>query len=63
MAIAAKGAKCEICGYDRCMDALEFHHLYESDKEFGLSEKDYARAWKRVEKELGKCVLLCANCH
>jgi predicted HNH restriction endonuclease len=63
MAIAAKGAKCEICGYDRCIEALEFHHLNESDKEFGLSEKGYARSWKKVENELSKCVLLCANCH
>lgn len=63
MAIAAKGARCEVCGYDKCMEALEFHHLNESDKNFGLSEKGYARSWKRVEKELKKCVLLCANCH
>ena len=63
MAIAAKGAKYEICGYDRCIEALEFHHLNESDKDFGLSEKGYARSWKKVEKELNKCVLLCANCH
>jgi len=63
MAIAAKGAKCEKCGYDKCMEALEFHHLNESDKNFGLSEKGYARSWKRIEKELKKCVLLCANCH
>ena len=63
MAIAAKGAKCEICGYDRCIEALEFHHLNGTDKNFGLSEKGYARSWRRVEKELKKCVLLCANCH
>jgi predicted HNH restriction endonuclease len=63
MAIAAKGTKCEVCGYDRCMEALEFHHLSKSDKNFGLSEKGYSRSWKRVEKELKKCVLLCANCH
>jgi hypothetical protein len=62
-AISAKGAKSEICGYDKCIEALEFHHLNESDKEFGLSEKGYARSWQRVEKELKKCVLLCANCH
>ena len=63
MAIAAKGAKCEKCGYDRCVEALEFHHLSTSDKNFGLSERGYARSWKRVEKELKKCILLCANCH
>jgi predicted HNH restriction endonuclease len=63
MAIAAKGGKCEKCGYDKCMEALEFHHLNGSDKNFGLSEKGYARAWKKVEKELEKSVLLYANCH
>jgi len=63
MAIAAKGGKCEKCGYDRCLEALEFHHLDDSKKNFGLSEKGYARSWKKVEKELEKCILLCANCH
>jgi len=36
MAVAAKGGKCEKCGYNRCIDALEFHHLKNSDKNFGL---------------------------
>lgn len=27
MAIAYKGGKCQICGYDKCVGALEFHHL------------------------------------
>ena len=28
--VAYKGGKCEICGYDKCQDALEFHpnHLF-----------------------------------
>ncbi len=63
MAVAAKGGRCEKCGYDRCTEALEFHHLDNSNKNFGLSEKGHARSWKKVEKELKKCVLLCANCH
>ena len=63
MAIAAKGGICEKCGYDRYLEALEFHHLDDSNKNFGLSEKGYARFWKKVKKELEKCVLLCANCH
>jgi len=25
--IRAFGSKCGICGYDRCNEALEFHHL------------------------------------
>ena len=63
MAIDRKGGKCEICGYNRCIDALEFHHNDLSDKKFGISEKGYTRSWKEVEKELDKCIMICANCH
>lgn len=27
MAIAYKGGKCQCCGYDKCIQALEFHHI------------------------------------
>ena len=32
-----KGGKCESCGYDKCIEALEFHHIDESTKEFQVS--------------------------
>ena len=63
MAVDYKGAKCEVCGYDRCSDALEFHHNNLSDKNFGISAKGYTRSWKEVAKELDKCMIVCANCH
>lgn len=25
--VELKGGKCEICGYNKCIEALEFHHL------------------------------------
>jgi hypothetical protein len=28
-----KGGKCECCGYDKCIAALEFHHLDPTTKE------------------------------
>ena len=28
------GNKCQICGYNKCDSALEFHHLDPSQKEF-----------------------------
>ncbi|MDI6892337.1 MAG: hypothetical protein QMD08_05035 [Actinomycetota bacterium] len=62
-AIDYLGGKCQICGYDSCTDALEFHHLDETIKEFGISDSGHARSWDRVLNELEKCVLLCANCH
>jgi predicted HNH restriction endonuclease len=62
-AINHKGGKCELCGYHRCKDALEFHHLEESSKRFGVSSKGYTRSWEKVKQELDKCILVCANCH
>lgn len=62
-AVEYKGGKCEICGYDKCIDALEFHHLDPSQKDFGISQKDYTRSWENVKKELDKCIMVCSNCH
>ncbi|GBE17231.1 hypothetical protein BMS3Abin15_01068 [bacterium BMS3Abin15] len=63
MAKEYKGGKCSICGYDKCEDALEFHHNSEKEKEFGLSQSGLTRSWERVKKEVDKCILVCANCH
>jgi 5-methylcytosine-specific restriction endonuclease McrA len=63
MAAEYKGGRCQICGYNRCLEAMEFHHLNNSEKDFGISHKGYSRGWKKVKAELDKCVMLCANCH
>ena len=63
MAVDYKGGRCEKCGYNRCVDALEFHHLDSSGKDFSISAKGYTRSWSKVREELDKCILLCANCH
>lgn len=63
MAIEYKGGKCIFCGYNKCSDALDFHHLNSQRKEFGLSVKGLTRSWKKIKEELDKCVLVCANCY
>jgi len=63
MAVAYKGGKCSRCGYNRCIEALEFHHTDSSQKDFGISQDGYTRSWERVRQELEKCILVCANCH
>ena len=57
------GGSCRLCGYDRCVAALEFHHIDPSTKRFSLSLKGVARAFDTVREEAAKCVLLCSNCH
>jgi hypothetical protein len=56
------GGKCSKCGYDKCMDALQFHHLDPSKKEFSLGQKRQFTL-SVLRKELEKCILVCANCH
>ena len=62
-AIVYKGGKCEVCGYGKCMDALEFHHVDPTEKEFSVSAELGTSSWEKIQIELDKCVLLCANCH
>jgi predicted HNH restriction endonuclease len=62
-AISQKGGKCLICGYAKFHGALEFHHIDPLKKDFSLSADGSTRAWARIEKEIQKCVLVCANCH
>ncbi len=63
MAVEYLGGRCTRCGYERCAEALEIHHLDSSDKDFGISDKGYTRSWEKIRGELEKCELLCANCH
>lgn len=55
---------CQVCGYDRCEGALEFHHLNpeEKEREVGAMMKNRT-PMKTFINEVEKCVLLCANCH
>jgi hypothetical protein len=57
------GGACRVCGYARCVAALEFHHLVPAEKAFSLSEEGVTRSLARARAEVAKCVLLCANCH
>ncbi len=58
-----KGGKCEICGYDKCIQALEFHHLNPNEKDFGIGAKGYTRSIEKNKKEVDKCIMVCSNCH
>ena len=56
------GGKCCKCGYDKCMDALQFHHLDPTQKEFTFGQRRQS-SLKTLRKEVQKCILVCANCH
>lgn len=56
------GGKCSICGYNKCMAALEFHHIDPTKKDFTITTSINLNSSKVLE-EVKKCNLLCANCH
>lgn len=60
-AVDYKGGKCILCGYDKCLQSLDFHHLDASQKEFGIASA-YKSLYKMM-KEVDKCILVCSNCH
>ena len=61
--VAEAGGACTICGYDRSVKALQFHHLDPAEKSFSLAAGGLTRSLQRARDEAAKCVLLCANCH
>ncbi len=57
------GGKCSICGYNRCLSSLCFHHKDPSIKEEKVAILINARGKFAAYEEAKKCVLVCANCH
>lgn len=60
--VSLLGEKCSLCGYNKSMRALEFHHTNPSIKDKNFKS---LRGWSkdRLTKELQSCILLCSNCH
>lgn len=59
-AVAHLGGRCQICGYNKCLASLDFHHRDPKQKDFEISQK---LSWSALKSELQKVALLCANCH
>lgn len=60
-AIKKLGGKCQICGYNKCSSAFDFHHKGTKSDNLNTLLKNESR--QKILKEIRKCILLCANCH
>jgi hypothetical protein len=60
--VAEFGGGCVVCGYDRVLGNLHFHHVDPSQKAFGITMAR-GRSLAAYREEAEKCVLVCANCH
>lgn len=62
--IRALGCKCVCCGYQRCAQAMDCHHLSPDEKEYTVAQLlSNIRSWAIIVAELKKCVLVCKCCH
>jgi hypothetical protein len=53
---------CSRCGYKLHPAALEFHHV--EDKKYNISRSVRVGVSREaLDKEIKKCIILCANCH
>lgn len=58
-------AKCAKCGESRGY-VLDFHHINPNEKEYTISHmiaNHYNFENEETQKEIAKCIVLCANCH
>lgn len=62
-AIALLGGKCTACQQSFHHAAMDFHHVDSATKEIKGRGIPAGNSWEKVQKELSKTVLLCANCH
>lgn len=62
--IEAMGDKCICCDYEGCDEAMDFHHLDPTKKEFSFGAvRANPKKWVEIVEELKKCVLVCCRCH
>lgn len=62
--VKSMGGCCQVCGYNKTTNALEFHHINPEEKEMGFGDTRANNVkWSLLVEELKKCILLCSNCH
>lgn len=57
------GAKCCVCGYDKCLSSLHFHHKDKQTKVGIISYIINNVGLAAAREESKKCILVCGNCH
>lgn len=65
--------KCSVCGYDKNIASLDFHHRNPEEKKFNMAhvrssigfwhQDGYKISKKQIYEELKKCDIVCKNCH
>lgn len=54
---------CVDCGYNKHPHALQFDHLPQYEKSFGIAREVTHKSLDKLLEEAAKCEVRCANCH
>jgi hypothetical protein len=60
IAVDYKGGCCCVCGYNKGLPCLHFHHVNPNEKECTIS---HFASFEANKEELDKCILMCSRCH
>lgn len=59
-----RGGACEICGYNKNLAAIEFHHIDPTQKKVEVDLRSISNnSIATIASELPKCRMICSNCH
>ena len=56
------GGKCIECGYNKCIDGLDFHHPDPTKKDPDFSKK-CETTWAKMKAKIKGCIVICCRCH
>jgi hypothetical protein len=54
---------CADCGGRFPPVCMDFDHLPEYEKSFGIMQRYIHRSWATIMAEIAKCEIVCSNCH
>ena len=59
-----KDKRCELCGYNKYPEILQFHHKDRNLKNEGVNVlMKTLKNLDLIKSEIKKCIILCPNCH
>lgn len=59
-----RGGGCEICGYNKNLASIDFHHIDPTIKEMEIDLRSFGNNnLSKILEEVDKCLMICRNCH
>lgn len=59
----AKDKPCAACGIKYDPIVMDLHHINPEEKDMNVSRILRKGSYQKLQEEIDKCIVLCANCH